>query len=750
MATSPTDHEGNAVTFGGQMENEDHEEESNQKNNTLQKPFSALLKRSKYRILFEYRSPTLVFKPFMPIFLGSHSSLNYMSYLSLVCRELGTFKSFHFSASPRATVINCALLEKHYSRFYQLGSFSSGTAKASAASKSVNDRKGRPTSVPSDDIVVDKVSNPDRLKALIKIVEKGISSTAYLKIPKAKPNGGTINILEMLDMHSPVCSSIVWAAAVHHRSVRAKLEDDLHSDLSSFLNISNSLMSSLAGQSSIEASKSLTLESLLGKNTTKEPLSSSKKNDVIAVGKLAPVPLTAFWETNESGFGPLMSLSEFQFHWLPSINVADLISAGGINQDKVTQETPTQAVEGMVWEQLHASYLYTFNTVKRLAKITTDVKMKERIKNLSDMEIRVAGGVVTLWRFILYLRSRNLEMEGRPGAWSQCLVPLSMWQIARIAFKVSDMMKENWVFHIGTGRRAASGAGSMLQTVDVNVSALLSCNRFRRLTALCTESLCYISYEDTSVPTNNHEPSQTSVAEVYADDIVRRRRSTNIRSSIINVAFSKAGPVEPQPEPKSRGLNRGTIRRTLIQKQNSNEGNLIDPVPPQSTRPSNSLQFNLTTGVLSESFRRGDDVADDRVVTHPTFDEITDPSLFLKYSYKSSFGGVELRDRLLSTIGRFIAEVITLRTQALSGSPSTVKTYKNNAPAVLDNQRSTAPAAVNLYATQGMSFGSQGKNTDDPKNGWPELSSSKFDLNMGTMNSEHLISYVSKWSLSEE
>lgn len=745
-----------AVTFGGQMENdEDAETESSVAVCTL-RPFSALIKQSKYRILAEQRSAAVTYRPFMPIFLGSRDALGYMSYLSLVCRELSTYKSFHYSSSPRAAVINCSLLEKSNSKTFHIGMPPTGSSnKISAAAKSVADRQGRPTEVHKVEVAGRTVSNPDRLRELIKIVERGISTTAYLKIPSAKPNGGIINILEMLDMHSPVCSSIVWAAAVHHRSVRARPEvDDFLSDASSYMHMSNSLMAaSVATSTTVDASmRSVTLEGLLGKAINKRPMSAAPRKDISAVGKLAPVPLTAFWDTNSSGFGPLMSLSEFQFHWLPAITIPDLISTGEINEATVVQETPRQAVEGLIWEQLHSSFLYTFNTIKRLGKITTDSKMKERIKNFSDIEVRVTSGVVTLWRFILFLRSRDLEMAGKPGAWSQCLVPLSMWQIARIVFKVSDILKENWVFHLGSARgNAPKTTGGELQQVGITVEALLECPHFHRVIALCAESLCYISYDDESSPRQSDFASAPSTT--MGEDAVPRRRETNIRSSIIR---SKHSMVERTSSVGSAARGRPAARRTVSRTLSSFGGAgtpLAVPVPPTTVRPSNSLQFSLTS--FSRSFAGDENYKENGTelqggateLSFPSFNELTEPGLFLKYKYKSSFGGVEMRDRLLSTLGRYMAEVLVLRLKETVKVGGELKQSISKVGTA--STPYSIPANIALYTAPGGS--NQGKRVgEEPTRAWPVLAKSGFDISVGTVGSDGVIRYITRWSLSEE
>jgi hypothetical protein len=851
-----------AATMGGQMENDEPPEgeaAAAAPEAGALTPFARLIKQSKYRILADHRSAAVPYRPFMPIFLGSHSAMSYMSYFSLVCRELGTFKAFSASASPRATVINCSLVERHHRNFYQLGGASaagSGGGGSAAAAQSASERggggggaagKGRKGGSELS-VSAGRLSKPERLQALIRVVERGISSTAYLKSSLAKPDGGTINILEMLDMHSPACSSIVWAAAVHHHSVRQRRDDDLL-NASSVLTGGGSMLTggmgggvsaSLTLAGSADGSKSVTLDNLMGKNITRAPLSSAKARggEPKAVGKLAPVPLTAFWETNATGFGPLMSLSEFQFHWLPALSVPDLVSAGplgsGRGGDALSLETPAQAVQGVIWEQLHGSYLYTHNTIKRLAKITPDAAMKARIKQLSDAEVRVAAGVVTLWKLILFLRSRGLELSGKPGAWSQCLVPLSMWQVARIVFKVSDMLRERWGSRVGAG-----GARGVLRAAEVTVPALLECEAFRRMVALCAESLCFISYTDVSAPlpasaSASPSPSPSSASQGptpagagagagEAGAYARPARATNVRSSIIHAATSASASasasrgaaldrsrsgVSDQAAAPGAGAgagagatparSRGPNRRTVAKKQSqggegeggapagAGAGAGAGPHPPTAARPSHAIQFSLLSvsgngngASMGGSFARGSvgasfafDEAEaeagpgkEEPRTYPSYEDITNPALFLKYQYKTSFGGAELRDRLLSTLGRFVAEVIVLRAHpsgrdadrdrdkppATKGQNATAKALAaaKEKAAGAGAGAGTVPASSALFSAPAPGPGGA-EGGDRPQHAWPPLPPSRCDLALGSMGPDGLLDYMARWTQSEE
>jgi hypothetical protein len=170
------------------------------------------------------------------------------------------------------------------------------------------------------------------------------------------------------------------------------------------------------------------------------------------------------------------------------------------------------------------------------------------------------------------------------------------------------------------------------------------------------------------------------------------------------------------------------------------------PVPPTVEKPSSiairttvnkfnttiAAAFAVNTNTSKPTVERGPRVVKPKV-TYMSFKEITDPAQLVKFVYRDSFAGEEFKNRLLATVGRYLAEVIANKhTRPTSVDPA--KRTGGGSPVVLS--RKSPMDKVNQL------------DRDAPMTPWPDLSTLPCDLSMGPIESERLIEFLTEWSLS--
>jgi hypothetical protein len=719
--------------------------------------FKDMLTTDKYRLFMGQRSSRVPFKPYTPIFLGRANQDYQMSFLSHISRELTLHKEYNLPSGPRLVVINGSLLGK--------------TDRVSYAMVSANKPVDRLTSgLQNWHNASHQGSVMDSISELCSVINEGVRSTAYLKTAGVKARGGTVYVLEMLNLHDPAFNKMFSQSIASDDAANAATEG-----------INDQIQVQVRRPSAMEgALSSLPRPRRASRFIVRDPTSEQPP----AGGRLSPVPMSVIWDHSPTSYGPVRALANFAFHWLPSVTVPEIISAGDLNTVSGVGvglhivNAPSAVIEGAIWEEVEMNYLTTSNAIKRLVKISRDVFFKDKLRTLSSFDIRVASGVVSIWRFLLYIRSRSLEVEGKPGAWSVCLAPLSSSQIAHLTMRVAEVLKDAWQTIISMMKmRAEQGNDRNIiraARIELTAQELLMNSYFSRCVWLCIENLCHISHAAPgtvapgSEPSNNKSPdrgtrssligravarandsivspSSPSQAKTATPGAQKARSVSPSRAPTTNAGSNAAGPLSPSgpatgsasaPSPVG---NPGRVSPSPL----SPHAPKPQPVPPTVEKPSNIAKrtsFNTankaSAAVALNSSKptpkRGLRAAKAKV-NYLSFKEITDPALLVKFVYRDSFAGEEFKNRLLATVGRYLAEVIANR-HSRPSSVDQVKKATGASPVVVS--RNSPMDRVNQL------------DRDAPATPWPDLSALPCDLSMGPIESERLIEFLTEWSLS--
>lgn len=717
--------------------------------------FKDMLKTDKYRLFMNQRNSTVPFKPYTPIFLGRSNQDYQMSFLSHISRELTLHKAYNMPSGPRLVVINGSLLGK--------------TDRVSYALVSANKAVDRHASgIQNWHYASQQASIMEVFSELCGVINEGVRSTAYLKTAGVKARGGTVYVLEMLNLHDPAFNMMFSQSIA---------SDDAASAIAGATSdqIVARRPSSIEGQAN-SAARPRRGSRLMPRDSVSEATRVG--------GRLSPVPMSVVWDQSATSYGPVRALSNFAFHWLPSATVPEIIS-GGDNMELRIVDAPSSVIEGAIWEEVEMNYITTSNTIKRLLKISRDASFKDKLRTLSSFDIRVASGVVSIWRFLLYIRSRSLEVDGKPGAWSVCLAPLSSSQVAHLTLRVAEVLKDAWqsIVSMMKARGEQNNERAIIRASRIEITAhdLLMNSYFSRCVWLCVENLCHMAHTSPNQTTTGVDASSSkspdrsvrssvlakAAAAANADPNgssgsptqskpgtgsgggMRRGRMAVIQSpGRTSAAIPGAALLSSPSAPASAAVN--TTATAFSPSSAGGSSKQTQPVPPSVEKPSNvakrtsflsnpSNNSSTTTAAVALNASKGISKrgvhAAKAKVHYPSFKEITDPALLATFVYRDSFGGEEFKNRLLATVGRYLAEVVANKHTRPSSAEVAMSSAGGGSSPMLVSRKSPMDKVNQVER-------------DAPVTGWPDLSVLPCDLTMGPIESERLIEFLRDWSLS--
>jgi hypothetical protein len=217
--------------------------------------------------------------------------------------------------------------------------------------------------------------------------------------------------------------------------------------------------------------------------------------------------MSAEWSLKKEGYsssshrygtGPALTVGMLKFHWLSDYSIPDLI--GCAEMSAVSPGSAMMASRdlsfGAIGDEVEGQLHWVMNTLRRVTSTRMIKSVRERIRYSSKVDLRSISCVLVLWKFVLSLESKLRELNQQPAQWSSVLVPLSLWQLARLCLKVSDLI-DSAVWQeaaIDYAEICHATAGSK-EHLDKFAKMLLKENDFVKAICLMAESFTKISFQ---------------------------------------------------------------------------------------------------------------------------------------------------------------------------------------------------------------------------------------------------------------
>ena len=166
----------------------------------------------------------------------------------------------------------------------------------------------------------------------------------------------------------------------------------------------------------------------------------------------AALVLTTHWGSSPLGKAPGLLAAELNYSWLPRFLAADAIChRAGVSHafsSRVSGLPPTGAESrGMLLEQLEATHQWIVNAVQMLGRSSIASSLRERLKNVKEVDTRSTACILTIWTLNKYLRSTEREAAGVPAQWSDSTNHITLWQLVRLLLKTSEVLSKSWRLH---------------------------------------------------------------------------------------------------------------------------------------------------------------------------------------------------------------------------------------------------------------------------------------------------------------
>ena len=145
--------------------------------------------------------------------------------------------------------------------------------------------------------------------------------------------------------------------------------------------------------------------------------------------------------TKHFGTGPALTVGMLNFHWLSEHTIPDLIGCAKISSLSpgssliVSRDLSFGAIGDVVEGELH----WAMNSLRRVANTRMTKAVRERIRYSTKIEMRMLACTLSLWKLNLSLECKLRELKNQPPQWTSFLEPLSLWQLARLVLKISDV-----------------------------------------------------------------------------------------------------------------------------------------------------------------------------------------------------------------------------------------------------------------------------------------------------------------------
>jgi hypothetical protein len=494
-----------------------------------------------------------------------------------------------------------------------------------------------------------------------------------------------------------------------------------------------------------------------------------------------PLIISSQWGAVSAGCGPVMTLADLSYTWLPRFFSPDVIHAEGTSSSetlyvKFAGLPPTLAEScGILCEEMESSLLWVMNCTKSLAKSHLTGEIRQRLRKASRIEIRVTAALVTIWQLGQYVRCSRREESDVPAAWSACLNPVSLWQLTRLMLKTSDVLQAPW-----------EGA---------NIASLLKQENYAKAMWLMAESFsnteCYIYNFKSMFEPSGKSGGSGAAGSASAQQAARKTASASmiqkgaegLGAGSTHMVAMTSGSGRPATTPARStyiqqlkrtskagvGAVTGMVRpRMSIRREATNMSPLVmSALTAPVTSSEEAGMSNRAKKLMKRAMRHVEEARLQYVQTlcaqdkfslkyvreeessipegHQTSD--ADFAHTAEAAQKTTALEKEFMNRFLSLMGIYFAQVL-LEAKHLSGAATGTRTEDSFASiASLTNRALDARRQsnkINIKSFLDMQKPAQG---GEPREFWPEISES-VDFSFGSLSAADVIKCMVKWTFN--
>ena len=493
-------------------------------------------------------------------------------------------------------------------------------------------------------------------------------------------------------------------------------------------------------------------------NTTRpmSTLASAGGNEVVTKRTFLPaVVISVEWDylnlrkeksTTTShgwGCGPMLHLSLLNSHWLPRYTLADVIGCSdgpgerlhGAAQQLISSSVLVSRImsEGMLREDLETSVLFVMRVMRRVARTRLSKDIQERIRYSSKVEISSTVCCILIWRMTLMVQAKLRESDDIPGGWSTCLESLSLWQIARLVLKISDLLDMQEVeavlkakFPDVKSKRLEEVAASIRQSPV-----------FSRAIHLLAESFCRVSFKgdrmDISKAMSNVYEGQPVSARTArsrlsvlmrsgdgAENFMSHYKATRDNVSKMGVVVRASSPVRSAESPKRPAPP-------------------ADPTLHRPTRPVKEKPSVVRKRKREQALLQKVEAA--QSTNYMSFDSLSSLSLHALGPNRRHFVSDEFRERLCATLAHYMSGVISMRLTH-NGYSQTSKSNGGGGRMTA----ATGESATPMGTPSRTMFTRRQPDIKDFGERWPRLCPERCDMTIGTLSSTEVMNVLVAWT----
>jgi flagellar biosynthesis chaperone FliJ len=254
--------------------------------------------------------------------------------------------------------------------------------------------------------------------------------------------------------------------------------------------------------------------------------------------KSFPLIISSEWKGPQPGAGPLADSGELTFAWLPRFMCADVTVSQRhhVEQQHRSGQYPPGLLEsaGIVFEELENCLLWVMISCRMIVNANISPDMLHKLRHAKKIQVRVTSGLIALWHMVLYQYSSAKEFAGGSANWSECVVPLSLWQLARLLIKTSEIIEIGWPEAVlGPSDPPESG-----------IDRLQKSRRFRKAVDLLSESFGFLNPLSRAALEPPKATGSTSLSSASATSGERTSTSSS-RRSVLKESQQQVGNLTP-------------------------------------------------------------------------------------------------------------------------------------------------------------------------------------------------------------
>jgi len=493
------------------------------------------------------------------------------------------------------------------------------------------------------------------------------------------------------------------------------------------------------------------------------PTADRQRSSVSSSGRLRPsFVVSAEWSFPGSklkhidskdrvayGMGPALYLGLHDTRWLPKCTVADIIGCqrrGSFNRSLTSYIlSDTRGIEfvvsrcsaeGVLCEELDSVLLFVMTSLRRVSRTKLIRGVRERIRYSPKLDIRCTSAVLVIWRMTLYLDCKYRVRRGLPGCWSKCLEPVSLWQLARIILKVSDLLSSDmW------NELTSSLELNTFNCADV-VSRIHSNRTFVRAVHILAESFCRILYSSNNSTTSNGRSENNSRNAGRSRLSVVLRQDSGLFSSTGNL-LSRFADYKSRLNFSSGVSNNQTGNSSSVPYDIS-PGTPLKyeqsiPRPPSKEKPS------IVRKRKKEQLRR--EAAKSANTTLLSFDSLSSASLQALGPSRRYYVPEEYRKRLCSTLAEYLSNIIARHViyKKLSEQKNCSDMRTDVTQKLVDITESAAP----IGSRNEEDLGGVRKEFEDFGDQWPAIHRPDCDMIVGPLSTADTMELLIQWTLRD-